>query len=55
MRNKPIPGNAIYFDFEAGVQKRKPSGIEREPQNANKYLQSRIPPSNSSPKPMKTS
>ena len=42
------------FNFKAGVQKRNPSGMKKATQNAKKYLQTKIPTSNSSPKPTKT-
>ena len=47
--------NATYFNFNAGVQKRKPSEMKKATQNAKKYLQTKIPTSNSSPKPTNSS
>ena len=55
MGNKPKPGKCTCFNFKAGVQKRKPSEMKKATQNAKKYLQTKIPTSNSSPKPTKSS
>ena len=46
--------NTTYFNFKAGIQKRKPSGMKAT-QNAKKYLQTKTPTSKSSPKPTKSS
>ena len=33
----PNQENATYFNFKAGVQKSKPSGLKKATQNAKKY------------------
>ena len=47
--------NATYFNFKAGVQKRKPLEMKKATWNAKKYLQTKIPTSNSPPKPTNSS
>ena len=49
----PNQENATYFNFKAGVQKSKPSGLKKATRNAKKYLQTKLYTSNSSLKPTK--